>query len=412
VDYEQRGRDLPPGYVRWTEHRNLEAFLALVASGRLRPSELTTHRFPVERAAEAYEAITRPADGSRAYGVLLEYQPPQPPEARRRAVPQRRTERPKVGVIGAGSFARRAILPALQDAALDLVAVASASGLTAADVATRYGFERAADSAEEILSDDAIDAVVIATRHASHAALTAAALRHGKSVFVEKPLALTNDELTSVEAALAETTGTLMVGFNRRHAPLTDRLRRELAHAPDRVLLARVNAGPIGNDHWMHDPEDGGGRLLAEGCHFVDLLTHLAGSAPVVAFAVAAPQSQRPLECSDSFICSLRFTDGTVGTVVYSGSGDTRLPKERIEAFGGGVTAVLDDFRRLELYRRGRKETIKSRQDKGHRLELNAFVDAISGRGELPDVESYLVSSRATLALVESLRSGQPVEIQ
>jgi predicted dehydrogenase/threonine dehydrogenase-like Zn-dependent dehydrogenase len=411
-DYEERGRDFPAAYVRWTERRNLEAFLALVAVGRVRPSELTTHRFPVDRAPEAYEAIKNPADTPRAYGVLLEYeQAPARPKAPRQVTPARRSERPRIGLIGAGAFARRAILPALQDASAELAAVASAGGLTAADVASRYGFQRAAESADDIFADDTIDAVVIATRHASHAGLTASALRHGKSVFVEKPLALSHEELATVEAAFADATRVLMVGFNRRYAPLTARLRAELATAPHRVLVARVNAGPLDDDHWMHDPEDGGGRLLAEGCHFVDLLTHLAGHPPILAFAAASPQPQRPIECSDSFVGDLRFADGSVGAVIYSGGGDTRLPKERIEAFGGGTAAVLDDFRRLEIYRNGRKQAVGGRQDKGHRAEIRAFLDAISGRAEPPDVESYLVSSRATLALVDSLRTGQPVEV-
>jgi predicted dehydrogenase/threonine dehydrogenase-like Zn-dependent dehydrogenase len=408
-DYEERGRDLPPGYVRWTEQRNLQAFLELVAAGKLDPSSLTTHRFPVEQAEDAYAALT--GEGPRAFGVLLEYDYAQHAQEPRPSRPrQSRVGSVRVGLIGAGSFARGTLLPALRDAGAELAAVASEGGLSAADVASRFEFAHAAGSADEILGDEEIDAVVIATRHSTHAELAAAALRAGKAVFVEKPLALTEAALLEVEAAL-EGGGPLMVGFNRRFAPLTVRLGTELARVEAPVLLARVNAGPLAEDHWLHDPEEGGGRLLGEGCHFVDLLAHLAGAPPLAVQAAAVPSALRPLECSDGIVATLRFGNGSVGTLLYSGGGDTRLPKERVEVFGGGLSAVLDDFRRLELYRSGRRELVKRRQDKGHRAEIAHFVQAVKGEVEAPDVESYLSSTRATLALAESLRTGSSVEL-
>ena len=407
-DYEERGRDLPPGYVRWTEQRNLQAFLELVAAGKLDPSSLTTHRFPVEQAEDAYAALT--GEGGRAFGVLLEYDYSEHAQGPRPSRPRPEAGSARVGLIGAGSFARGTLLPALREAGAELAAVTSEGGLSAADVASRFEFARAADSADEILGDEEIDAVVIATRHSTHAELAAAALRAGKAVFVEKPLALTEAELLEVEAAL-DGGGPLMVGFNRRFAPLAVRLRTELAGVQAPVLLARVNAGPLAEDHWLNDPEEGGGRLLGEGCHFVDLLAHLAGAPPLAVQAVAVPSAQRPLECSDGIAATLRFANGSVGTLLYSGSGDTRLPKERFEAFGGGLSAVLDDFRRLELYRSGKREVVKRRQDKGHRAEIAHFVQAVRGKVEAPDVESYLSSTRATLALAESLRSGSAVEL-
>jgi polar amino acid transport system substrate-binding protein len=301
------------------------------------------------------------------------------------------------------------LIPALAEAGAELAAVATERGLTAADVAERFGFERAAAGAEELLGDDSIDALVIATRHSSHARLTAAALQAGKAVFVEKPLALDENELREIETALPAGR-LLMVGFNRRFAPLVVRLQDELGPAAT-TLAIRVNAGPLPRDHWLHDPEDGGGRLLGEGCHFVDLLSHLAGApaASVHAVAVAAPE--RPLESADNVAASLRFANGAVGTLVYSGSGDPRLPKERLEAFGGGLAAVLDDFRRLELYRDGKRTIVKGKRDKGHRAELARFVQAIRGEVEAPSATSYLASTRATFALVESLRSGTAIEL-
>lgn len=409
-DYEERGRDLPPGYVRWTEQRNLQAFLELVGAGKLDPTELTTHRFPIERADEAYAALEG-SGGKRAFGVVLEYAYEEPPAAPTPARPRSRTEGTvRVGLIGAGSFARATLLPALQAAGAELAAVTTQGGLSAADVARRFGFERAAGSEEDILGDDSIDAVVIATRHASHAELAAAALAAGRCVFVEKPLALNEEQLALVEAALTPD-AVFMVGFNRRFAPLSVRLRRELEGASALALAARVNAGPLPEDHWLHDLEDGGGRLLGEGCHFVDLLTYLAASRPVSAHAVAVSQPGRPLEASDTVAATIRFANGSLGNLVYSGGGDARLAKERIEAFGGGLSAVLDDFRRLELYRDGRRTTIKGKQDKGHRAEIARFIAAAAGREAAPDADSYLASTRATIALVDSLRAGSVVEL-
>ena len=408
-DYEVRGRELAAEYVRWTEQRNMLAFLELVATGRISPRDLTTHRFPVERAPEAYAALTE-HHGPRAFGVLLEYQGPIV-EAPARPVRLRpgAAKRAGVALIGAGSYARATLIPALTGAGASLVSVASATGLTAQDVARRFGFERAARSVDDVLDDESVEAVVIATRHASHARLTADALRAGKAVFVEKPLALTAAELHEVTSALSADS-ILMVGFNRRFAPLVERMQSVLGNRADLVISIRVNAGSLPDEHWLHDPEEGGGRLLGEGCHFVDLLTLLAGSPALSAHAVAVPQPGRPIECSDSFTGHIRY-GRAVGSLVYSGSGDARLHKERIEVIGGGVAAVLDDFRRLDVYRGGRRSTWKTGQDKGHRAEIVRFVAAARREVEPPAVESYLDATRLTLALAASLRSGEQVDL-
>lgn len=412
-DYEEHGRDLPASHVRWTEQRNLQAFIDLVASGRVEPSTLTTHRFPVDRATEAYSLLTEPEPGSRAFGILLEYEYDGHPTAAPEPVPgtrRRREGTAKIGLIGAGSFARATLLPALAEAGAGFAAVASHGGLGTHDTAMRFGFERTAASADEILADEGIDAVVIATRHSSHASLAADALAAGKAVFVEKPLALSEAELFEVEAALDDDS-LLMVGFNRRFAPLVERLKGAIGNPAGRVVAVRVNAGPLEEDHWLHDPQVGGGRLLGEGCHFVDLVAQLAASPIVSAHATGVSQPERPIECSDSFAAVLRCADGTLGNVVYSGAGNARLSKERIEAFGGGVSAVLDDFRRLELYAGAKREVVKGRQDKGHRQQMLHFVKAVRGEVAAPSASSYIDSTRATLALVESLRTGMPVNL-
>jgi predicted dehydrogenase/threonine dehydrogenase-like Zn-dependent dehydrogenase len=409
-DYEERGRDLPPGYVRWTEQRNMQAFLGLVAAGSVSPGDLTTHRFAVDEAGEAYRTLTPPPPERRPFGVLLRYAAEvaaEPPAVvgHSRPHPSRGLG---VALVGAGAFARATLIPALKQAGASLVAVTSEGGLTAADVASRFGFERAASSVDEILDDPLIGAVVVATRHASHASLTAAALQAGKAVFVEKPLALDSDQLREVEAALTPD-AVLMVGFNRRFAPLVERLQAEMVEQTELVLTMRVNAGPLSDDHWLHDPQEGGGRLIGEGCHFVDLLATLAGSRALSVHALAVPQPGRPIECSDSLSAHIRF-HGAVANLIYTGGGDTRLPKERLEVFGGGVAMVLDDFRRLEVYRAGKRRVWKSSQDKGHRAEVARFLAMV--RGEAPAAaDTYLASTRLTLALAESTRTGKPVEL-
>jgi predicted dehydrogenase len=408
-DYEERGRDFPPGYVRWTEGRNLAAFLELVAAGRLEPVQLTTHRFPVDQAEEAY-AVLRERGDRRPFGIVLEYPAPEERPAPIKSRPVRGSAgEPRIGLIGAGAYARSVLIPALRKENATLAAVASGDGLAAADAAARLGFEAAATGAA-ILDDDAIDAVVIATRHSSHAGLAAEALRRGKSVLVEKPLALNAEELDDVVGAVGAG-GVLMVGFNRRFAPLTERLRSALSGLSRRVVSIRVNAGPLADDHWLLDPEEGGGRLLGEACHFVDLLAHLAESRIARVQVCAIPEAERPLEATDSAAAMVTFADGGIGSLVYTGAGDVTLPKEQVEVFVGGVAAVLDDFRRLDVYGGGRRSTIKQRQDKGHVAEVARFLAGVRGVVEPPPVESYLDSSRATLALMHSLRTGLPADL-
>ncbi len=410
VEYEERGRDLPAGYVRWTEQRNIQAFVDLLGSGRLHVGRLTTHRFPVERAAEAY-ALLASSVGERPFGILLEYDAPDataPPPA----PAPRRAAKGTVGVafLGAGNFARGTLVPAFQEVGARLVAVSSQSGLTAADGVERLGFERTADGLDDLLAADDVDVVVIATRHASHAELTARALEGGKAVFVEKPLAVTADQLELVERAL-RSGGPLMTGFNRRYAPAVQQLNTAFGARRREAIAIRVNAGSLPHGHWLQDPEDGGGRLVGEGCHFVDLAIDLAQAEPLTVHAAGAAPPDGPVEAADTFAITLRFAGGAVAQIVYTGAGPSKLSKERIEVIGGGLAAIVDDFRRLELYD-GRKRTVtKSGQDKGHRAQVAAFVAAVAGRGEAPDAASYVRSTRATLAAVESLRTGSVVEL-
>ncbi len=405
-DYELHGLDYPIGHVRWTEQRNMEAFLALVADGKIAPGELVTHRFAF---ADAEKAFAELQSGSGVVGIVLEYEPreekaPRPLPPKRAAQP--RAGAPRVGLIGAGSFATATIVPGLQRAGFDLAGVASASGLTAESARERFGFQSAhADPAEVIASD--ADLIAIATRHDSHAELTAAALGAGKAVYVEKPLALDAQGLAVVEEAARRSGAPLFVGFNRRHAPAAEALRRL---GGPRLMTFRVNAGRLPATHWTNDPAIGGGRLLGEGCHFIDFLCDQAGGDPVTVSAHAfASLPDMPLAARDNFSVRIDFADGSVGTVNYAADAPRGPGKERFETSAPGAYGELDDFTSGSIWRGTKRESIGGRrQDKGFDAQYRLFAAVLRGEAEAPPLEGYLISTLATLAAVRSLESGCP----
>jgi predicted dehydrogenase/threonine dehydrogenase-like Zn-dependent dehydrogenase len=411
--YEEGGLDYPYGFVRWTEGRNLQAVVDMLADGRLDVRRLITHRFEIARADQAY-TLLRDAPVSSYLGVLLTY-PAATDSAGPRAQPDTRRQGAAVrlGVLGAGNFATQVLLPAMKrQADWDAVAIASGSGLSAASAARRFGFSRAAASEAEILHDPAVNAVAVLTRHHLHAAQVAEALAAGKDVFCEKPLALSLDEVRQVRQALVASGRLLQVGFNRRFAPLARAMRDFLARAGGPVSLAyRVNAGRLPASHWLRDPAIGGGRLIGEACHFVDLLAFLAGAPPTV---VQAAGLRGTAADEDSFQLLLAFANGSSAALTYASEGDRAFPKERVEAFAGGGVAVLDDFRRLETWRGGRRGVRRSllRQDKGHAAEWTVFVQAVRQGGPPPiPYDDLFAVTLATFAGVEALRSGQPVPV-
>jgi len=438
--YEAGGHDYPVGYVRWTEGRNLEAVVSLLASGALDVKPLITHRFPIGRAPEAYDLIT----GKREepfLGVLLTYRsvPVSSAPVSGVSVPgvsvHRDTGTPDtvtLGVVGAGNFASAVMLPSLKKVAgVELVGIASASGLSAAHAARKFGFRYAAETFEQLLKDPQINTIAILTPHNLHAEQVIAALRAGKHVFVEKPLAISReqgagireqvsgiryqvsgnreqDDVPNPQSPTPDPQPLLTVGFNRRFAPLAVKLA---AHFADRTepLMAhyRVNAGYLPLTHWLHDPEIGGGRIIGEGCHFVDFLTFLAGAPPVSVSAQGLPDGGRYRE--DNVVLTFTFPDGSIGTVTYLANGDKAFPKERVEVFCGGRVGVLDDFRTLELVRDGRRQVARARmrQDKGHQAEWEAFARAITTGGKPPIPYEHLFGvTEATFAALETLRNG------
>jgi predicted dehydrogenase len=416
--YEENGKDYPLGYVRWTEGRNFEAIVELLASGKLKVENLITHRFPIEGAAEAYEIIT----GKKKepfLGVLLTYKSAASEVRSAKIVLQThaapRTAHVALGVLGAGLFANATLLPALKKVKdVELVGIASAGGLHAAHSGKKFGFRYACSDEAQILNDPDINTVLILTRHDSHADLAVKALQAGKHVFVEKPLALDSIQLSEVSNQLLDTKDWILTtGFNRRFAPLAQQLQNILVTRQEPLYMHyRVNAGYIPLNHWTHDPEQGGGRIIGEGCHFIDFLTFLAGSAPISVSAAALPDGGKYRE--DNVSMTFTFADGSIGIVDYLANGDKSFPKERVEVFCGGTVAVLDDFRTLETVRDGKKKTVKLwGQDKGHFNEMQALVRAI--RAGIPPIpyEQLIGVTKASFAAVESIRkNGEKVNIE
>ena len=417
--YEQKGRDYPIGHVRWTETRNLEAFLRFIADGKLNLPSLITHRFPMEQATRAYDLIT--GNTREAFlGALITYA-----GAESGTVPNRSTRIPVTaamiakgsvgfGVLGAGSFAQNTLLPALKEiAGVSFVGVCNATGPRSRSVAEKFGFAYCSNSEEELLQDANIDAVLIATRHNLHASQALAAMSAGKAVFCEKPLCLNESELAALVRASDECSApVLAVGFNRRFAPMAVQLKQFLSDIHEPLAIHyRVNAGYIPADHWVNDLEQGGGRILGEVCHFVDFLCFLAAACPIE--VQAQPVGNAGQYSADNLVASLKFANGTLGTISYLANGDKSASKERIEVFGGGSVAILEDFRRIELVRNGRKQVTRARwaQDKGHKAEMQAFVDALRGKTPPVPFEQVVGSSFATLRLQNSYQIGQPLKV-
>ena len=412
-DYEERGNDYPAGFVRWTEQRNFDAVLEMMRGRQLDVLPLITHRFAFDAAPEAYELL---ATGAEPYiGILLEYAPqtrqpsashtvtlgtPRPGAAAATA--------PAIAFIGAGNYAARVLIPAFAASGARLHGIASAGGVTAAHCARRYGMARATTDAQALIAADDVDVAVVATRHDTHARFVTQALRTGKHVFVEKPLAVTGEQLDAIvdawdEARAAGRQPLLTVGFNRRFAPQVRRIRSLLAGIREpKAFIATVNAGALPPEHWIHDPQLGGGRIVGEACHFVDLLRSLAGH-PIVDATVQS-LGDAPARRGENVAITLRFADGSLGTVHYLANGHRGFPKERLEVFCAGRVLQLENFRRLRGYGwPGFGSLNLWRQDKGQRALVQAFVDAIRTGADPPIPFAELIEvSRTVIALAEA----------
>jgi predicted dehydrogenase/threonine dehydrogenase-like Zn-dependent dehydrogenase len=414
--YEQKGVDYPAGYVRWTERRNMSSFLALLAEGRVDLEPIITDVSGIDEADEVYEAIAR---GEGGLGMLFQY-PAAPEETHRPPVTTTRREarpttgRARLGFIGAGNYASTMLLPHLARLdGVELVEVATRTGLSGANVQRRFPFHRVSTDVAGLLAGNDIDAVLIATRHSTHPQLVAAALRTGRSVFVEKPLAIDPPGLETVRQALSDSGNSrLQVGFNRRFAPLVREVSSVFRSRSSPLFMSyRVHAGQLEAGSWYLDAAEGT-RFAGEAGHFLDVFAFLTGSRPITVFAVALKPRDANADDRDNVAVTVAYEDGSVGTLLYLTRGGSRVPKEELEVFADGKTVQLHNFASLEVYEGDKSRTKRARLDKGQSAEMAAFVQAVRTGGPMPiPVDSLFDTTLATLAVDESLRRGQPVRL-
>lgn len=414
AEYEERGHDYPFAYVRWTEQRNLEAFFDLVANKSIDVERLITHRFVIDEGEKAYKIIS--GETKEPYlGIVLQYDTEKEIATRIEAAaktPAKASE-VRIGMIGAGGYARGMLLPHFKTNGAGFGSIMTASGLSARDVAKQYGFASVMSNPDDVIADDAVNLVVIATRHDTHASLAQTALEHSKHVFVEKPIALNDGELDAVINAARNSAGRLMVGFNRRFSPAAAQARPFFAGRTYPLsILYRVNAGRIPSSSWIQDPVEGGGRIVGEVCHFIDLMHFLTGSLTTRVFAESVSRRSNDITDDDSVFISLRFADGSTGAIAYLAEGDKGLNKERVEIFGGGKTFVIDDFSQTVSYAVGKGTVTKAKsQDKGQGEEVRVVCSTVLSGAEAPialvDLER---TTRATFRILDSLRTGLPAD--
>ncbi|MCJ7777337.1 MAG: bi-domain-containing oxidoreductase [Sedimentisphaerales bacterium] len=420
-EYEERGMSYPLGYVRWTENRNMQCFLELIASKQLCIAPLVTDIFPFEKATDAYKLIQE--KNAKPYvGILFEYTTVRKPIPARIIVNDKIEPIPGkvgIGMIGAGKFAQSNILPYLKNNSdTILMGICTSQGLTARNVAERFSFRYCSHDASEIINDKDINAVFITTRHDSHAQYVVKTLSKGKHVYVEKPLCVERCELDKIietyRALSKEHTLHLMVGYNRRFSPLSEKLKTFFkATSAPLTIIYRVNAGYIPEDNWYQDPSQGG-RFIGEGCHFVDYSIFLTNSVPVTVSAFGTPCKEKSPKLNDNLTVTIEMANGSIATIIYNSSGATSLPKERVEVFGGSRSAILEDFKLLELFDGNKKKQIKYwNQEKGHKEEVNSYIALIKYGGKpLIPFEDLTATSLTTFAAVESLQKKETVRLE
>ena len=382
--YEQKGIDYPIGYVRFTEGRNIEEFVRLLAQGRISLADIITHEIPFEKAAEAYEMITKNPNHERYIGVLLKYDENdtkwqsriENPKAKRAAS----GEKIRLGLIGAGNFVRSTMLPIMKETGLfEFCGLATTGGVGGAQANDGTPFGYTTNNYQELLSDPEIDLIAVSTQHNSHAKFVIEALKAGKNVYCEKPLCLTLDELTAIKEAYEQSEGELFVGLNRRHAPLIQQIKREMKTDQIPAVYDFIgNAGFIPKDHWVHDEAAGGGRILGEACHFVDLIQYLDGSHLEDLTVTAASNNAYPM--NDNVLITLRFASGAIGNIVYSSMGSKKYPKEQLRVLSNGSVYEMDNFIRLKKYGCTKSVKEKLKQDKGIHAEYEYICKVLRGQ--------------------------------
>ncbi|HDZ01951.1 MAG TPA: oxidoreductase [Nitrospirae bacterium] len=426
-DYEERGFKYPIAYARWTAQRNMDEFLRMLSLGRISLSDITTHRFSFEKALDAYRLIL--SGKEPAIGVVLHY----PEHDNRPEVADERMTRilqtgpvkqqakisgVSAGLIGAGLFARGTLLPALKKVSgITLTGVASSRGLSGKNLADSYKFRYATTDYRELLKDDNINMVFILTRHNSHKKFVCEALKAGKAVFVEKPLCINKDELkeiidTYLSLVTNDSTPFLMVGFNRRFAPATRQCIEFIGQAKkSSVVQIRCNAGYIPAESWVHKKDEGGGRIIGEVCHFVDLAQAITGGTPAKVFASCTESSQG---VRDNLTISMKMDNGAAVAITYASNGDKSFQREEVQVFAGGAVCVINNFKSVDFISSGKQRVKKSLEvDRGHIGEIKATCDALKNGNPSPiDFKSLIATTLATFAIEESITTGEAVEVK
>jgi len=413
VQYEGKGIDYPYQYVRWTEKRNMEAFLGLVSKKLINLEKITSHVFKIDKAEKAYDLVLNKGD-EYTLGILLEYDENEIKFQQKIKInPQKAIANINVGFIGAGSFAQSYLIPNIKSWGASLDTVVNKNGTSATSVARRFGFSSSSTNPADVLENDDINTVFIATRHDTHADLCIKALKSGKKVFVEKPLSIDEAGLDEIEKIFSELDEPfLMVGYNRRYSNAAKIAREEFENLNEPIVISiRVNAGSIENDHWINDPDKGGGRIVGEICHFIDLMQYFADSEPDSVYGSGITDQNLKFANQDNVSIIINFKNGSIGNLVYCSTGDKSLPKERIEIHGGQKAVVVDNFNSVTIHKNNRSVKHKN-IDKGHKKEIFAFMDLINKSGTMPqDLKSLIQTGKTTFRILDSLSTGLPQKV-
>ena len=412
VDYEDHGSDYPYAYVRWTEQRNMQAFLELISRKAIDLKPLITHTFDIENAEEAYDIVLGKTKEPHI-GILLKYTANDQKKNSRITVKNNPLASLNIGFIGAGSFAQSYLIPNVKTWGASLDGVVTSKGITSKNVAEKFNFNFCSSDANDVILNSNINTIFIATPHSSHADLTVKALANNKSVFVEKPLAITREQLSHVIVAKAQFGQPLMVGFNRRFAQVSEALKNEFTGTAEPLVVnIRVNAGFIPKEHWTQQAEIGGGRIIGEMCHFIDLMQYFTDAEPIKVYAESITSGNEKLTTEDNIAVIVKFSDGSVGNLTYLANGDKALPKEYIEIFSAGKVGVINDFKEGYVYKNGKANKLKS-SGKGHKEEVHTFLENLKQGKDAPiSFRSICLTTETTFSIIDSLYTGLPQEVK
>jgi len=408
--YEEVGQDYPVGYVRWTEQRNMTAFLKLISNKSIDLKPLITHTFKISEAEKAYDIVLGKTEEPHV-AILLKY-----PELKVQEINIIINDNPlesiNTGFIGAGSFAQSYLIPNVKSYGASLDSVVTLESVNAKNVAQKFAFNNTSTDPETVLKKEDINVVFVATRHDSHSKFVIDSLRNGKHVFVEKPLSLTMEDLDEIKELYQGGSNQLMVGFNRRFSPAAVELKKQInTTGQPLVMNFRINAGFIPKDHWTQIAEIGGGRIIGEVCHFIDLMQFFTGSDPGNVSADCINTQNSEITNEDNLSITIKFKDGSLGNIIYLANGDQSMPKERLEVFCGGKIGVINDFKTLDIYADNKVKSLKL-NGKGHKQEVSAFLSAIKAGEQAPiSFQSIYLTTLTTFKIRDSLLNNLPQKI-